>query len=188
MADPFTARIEWFSPDPRAILPLDRMHVPRTLARAVRGGRFSIRSDTAFEAVMRACAAPRRDDPLTWIDERLVHAYGDLFERGHAHSVEAWLGETLVGGLYGVHVGAAFFGESMFIRPDRGGSQSSKVCLVHLVRWLRHRGFMLLDIQFRNPHLEQFGCIEIPRDDYLRRLEDAVDRAVSWGAFRVLPD
>lgn len=183
MADPETGEIGWFDPSPRGVLPLDAFHVPRNLARAVRREPFGIRSDSAFEEVMRACAAPRRDEPESWIDERLIAAYVGLHERGAAHSVEAWLGDTLVGGLYGVHVGAAFFGESMFVRPDLGGSGASKICLVHLVGHLRRRGFALLDTQFTNEHLEQFGCIEIDRAEYHRILADAVGRPVGWEPF-----
>ena len=134
MADPETGALDWFSPDPRAILPLDDFRTPRTVQRAVRSGRFDVRSDVDFAAVMRACAAPRADEPLSWIDERLVESYVGLHEIGHAHSVEAWRDGRLVGGLYGVSLGAAFFGESMFVRPDEGGTDASKVCLVHLVR------------------------------------------------------
>lgn len=173
--------IYFYSPDPRAIFPLDRFHVPRNVARLVRQGKFEVRSDTAFEPVMRACAAPRRDEPQTWINEEMITAYVELFERGCAHTVEAWLGGTLVGGLYGVHVGAAFCGESMFIRPELGGSNASKVCLVHLVQRLNAQGFHLLDTQFWNEHLDQFGCVEIPREQYLRQLAAAVQVDVEWG-------
>src|SRR5262245_49632253 len=117
MADPLTGAVRWYHPDPRAIVPLDEFHVPRNLAREVRRGRFEIRCDTAFEQVMRACAAPRPDDDQTWIDDRLVEAYVGLHRAVHAHSVEAWHDERLVGGLYGVHVDGAFMGESMFCRP-----------------------------------------------------------------------
>jgi len=184
MADPTTGQMGWYSPDPRGIIPLTGFRIPRNLARAVRQGRFSIRSDAAFEAVMRACARPRSRDDLPWIDERLISAYVGLHRLGCAHSVEAWLGEELVGGLYGVQIGAAFFGESMFVFPKLGGSNASKICLVHLVDHLRRRGFTLLDTQFVNEHLQQFGCLEIPRADYLRRLADAIARPVSWDPFR----
>jgi leucyl/phenylalanyl-tRNA--protein transferase len=168
MANPHTGEIEWYSPDPRAIFPLEAFHIPRSLGRLVRGGRFDIRCDTSFEEVMRACAAPRSDDPQGWID---------------AHSLEAWHEGKLVGGLYGVHVGGAFFGESMFTRPDLGGSNASKICLVHLVRWLRRRGFALLDTQFHTEHLAQFGCVEIPRGEYMQRLRQATGLKISWGIF-----
>ncbi len=188
MANPEAGAIEWFNPDPRAILPLDAFHVPATLSREVRKGRFEIRCDTVFEVVMRACAAPRSPDDLTWIDGAMIEAYVRLHEQGSAHCLEAWLGDQLVGGLYGVHVGGAFFGESMFSRPDLGGTNASKVCLVHLVGWMRHRGFTLLDTQFGTEHLEQFGCVEIDRRQYLLQLADAVQRDVAWGDFQVRPD
>ncbi len=188
MANPEAGAIEWFNPDPRAIIPLDAFHVPATLSREVRKDRFEIRCDTVFEVVMRACAAPRAPDDLTWIDDAMIEAYVRLHEQGSAHCLEAWRGDQLVGGLYGVHVGGAFFGESMFSRPDLGGTNASKVCLVHLVGWLRHRRFTLLDTQFGTQHLEQFGCVEIDRRQYLVRLANAVQRDVVWGDFRVRPD
>jgi leucyl/phenylalanyl-tRNA--protein transferase len=183
MADPITGEMGWYSPDPRGILPLAGFRVPRNLARAVRQGRFDIRCDTSFGEVMRACSRPRSRDDLPWIDDRLITAYVGLHRLGRAHSVEAWRNGKLVGGLYGVHIGAAFFGESMFVIPKLGGTNASKICLVHLVGHMRRRGFMLLDTQFINPHLRQFGCIEIPRDEYVRRLADAIARPVDWGAF-----
>jgi leucyl/phenylalanyl-tRNA--protein transferase len=190
MVDPDLDRIDWFHPDPRGILPLhppEAIHVPRNLAREVRKGRFAIRSDAAFESVMRECATARSLDNRSWMNERLLQAYLELFKLGHAHSIEAWLGEPphqeLVGGLYGVHVGGAFFGESMFSRPAKGGSNSSKVCLVHLVRWLRSRGFLLLDTQFANEHLEQFGCVEIPAAEYHQVLAKAIAANATWGEF-----
>jgi leucyl/phenylalanyl-tRNA--protein transferase len=181
MVDPQTGEIDWYSPDPRGIIPLDGFRVPDSLARLVRGDRFEIRVDTAFEQVIRACAAPRADDRLTWIDQRLIEAYTALHRRGHAHCIEAYREGRLVGGLYGVSLGAAFFGESMFVRAELGGSNASKVALVWLVRHLRQRGYELLDTQFWNPHLEQFGCTEIPRADYLRRLASALRRDDRWG-------
>ena len=188
MANPEAGAIEWFNPDPRAIIPLDTFHVPASLSREVRKGRFEIRCDRVFEGVMRACAAPRAPDDLTWIDDAMIEAYVRLHEEGSAHSLEAWRDDQLVGGLYGVHLGGAFFGESMFSRPDLGGTNASKVCLVHLVDWMRHREFTLLDTQFGTEHLEQFGCVEIERRQYLVRLADAVQRDVAWGDFRVRPD
>ena len=177
-------RLDWFSPDPRAILPLhppDAFHIPRNLQREVRRGNFEIRSDTSFEQVMKECSMPRDNEgDASWIDQRLIRCYVALHERGFAHSLEAWRAGELVGGLYGVHIGGAFFGESMFSRPRLGGSNSSKVCLVHLVRRLRERGFALLDSQFSNPHMEQFGIIEIPAEDYLAQLGEAVRLNVSW--------
>lgn len=188
MAEPRTGAIEWFCPDPRAILPIDRLLVPANLARLVRQRRFEIGCDTAFEHVIRACARPRVDDPLTWIDEPMIEAYCGLHDQGHAHSVEAWTDGTLVGGLYGVHVGSAFCGESMFVRPDLGGTNASKVCLVHLVEHLRRRRFTLLDTQFWNEHLDQFGCTEIPAREYLDRLQAGLDSPVQWGEFEEVED
>jgi leucyl/phenylalanyl-tRNA--protein transferase len=161
--------IRWFSPDPRGILPLETFHVPRRLARVVRQGPFRIEIDRAFESVMRACADADRDaeDPGSWISDEIVRSYCALHERGVAHSVEAWIGDRLVGGLYGVALGGAFFGESMFHRE----TDASKVVLVALVERLRSRGYTLLDTQWVTGHLEQFGAIEIPRSRYLRLLD-----------------
>ncbi len=182
MADARTGEIHWYSPDPRAILPLDEFHVPRSLARRVRSGRFEITSDLAFERVMRACAEPGTDRESSWIDGRLIEVYVELFELGLAHSVEAWRDGELVGGLYGVHLGAVFFGESMFSRPARGGTDASKVCLVRLVERLRGGGFELLDAQFRTPHLARFGFVEVSRAAYLRRLARALRREARWAS------
>jgi leucyl/phenylalanyl-tRNA--protein transferase len=181
MGDPDTGRIDWFSPDPRGIIPLNQFHVPKNLAREVRKGRFDVRFDTAFEQVMRGCAIDRNHLNRSWIDETIIHAYCQLHRHGFAHSVEAWLADELVGGLYGVHIGGAFFGESMFNRSDLGGTNSSKICLVHLVARLRHRGFILLDTQFWNEHLDQFGCLEISADQYLRQLTNAIRVKITWG-------
>jgi len=162
--------IGWFSPDPRGILPLEAAHVPARLARTVRQGRFAITIDREFGAVMAACASGRPEG--TWINSEIVDAYMALHRLGHAHSVEVRLDDRLVGGLYGVRLGGAFFGESMFHRvPD-----ASKVALVTLVKQLRDRGFSLLDVQWVTPHLARFGAVEIPRAEYLRRLERAVAR------------
>lgn len=183
MVDPDRDFIEWFHPDPRGIIPLkpvEAFHIPRNLAREVRKAKFTIRTDTAFERVMRECATDRTRFNRSWMNERLLAAYVKLFDIGHAHSIEAWLDESLVGGLYGVHIGGAFFGESMFSRPAIGGSNSSKVCLVHLVQHLRKRGFGLLDTQFSNDHLDQFGCMEIDAEAYHNLLAEAVALDVSW--------
>ncbi len=160
--------IQWFSPDPRAIIPLDAFHVPKRLARVIRRGGFTIRIDSVFEQVIRACAADRDpDDPGSWIDEEIIESYCALHERGVAHSVESWQGERLVGGLYGVALGGAFFGESMFHHV----TGASKVALVALVERLRARGFRLLDTQWATEHLVQFGAVEIPRRRYLKLLD-----------------
>ncbi len=174
-----SAGVEWFCPDPRALLPLDeRFRVRRSLAKRVRHAGFTMTRDRAFAEVIARCAQPRPDAPETWISDELAAVYVELHRRGHAHSVEAWRVDELVGGLYGVSVGAAFCGESMFSRePD-----ASQVCLVHLVEHLRQRGYALLDTQFVNPHLEQFGVYEIPAEQYLRDLADAVRQPVTWEA------
>jgi leucyl/phenylalanyl-tRNA---protein transferase len=159
--------IRWFSPDPRAIIELDAFHEPKNLAQLRRSGRFEIRIDTAFEEVMRACA----DRPEgTWISEPIIRVYGELHRRGVAHSVESWREGALEGGLYGVALGGVFFGESMFYRS----TDASKVALAALVERLRTRGYQLLDVQFLTPHLATFGAIEISRDDYTRRLREAL--------------
>jgi leucyl/phenylalanyl-tRNA--protein transferase len=161
--------IGWFSPDPRAIIPLDdRFHVPHGLQRRLKKNPFQVSFDQDFERVMRECAAKRREG--TWISEEILESYCRLHQLGHAHSVEARLHSKLVGGLYGVHIGGAFFGESMFHRV----TDASKVALVALVERLRERGFTLLDTQWVTPHLAQFGTTEIPRREYLRLLRRAV--------------
>ena len=159
-------RIEWFSPDPRGILPLGIFHAPARLKRVVRQARFEIRVNTAFEAVMRACSA--REE--TWITEDILSSYVALHRLGFAHSVETWQDDNLVGGLYGVAIGGAFFGESMF----HTATDASKVALVALVERLRSRGFALLDTQWVTPHLIQFGATEVPRTEYLERLTAAL--------------
>jgi leucyl/phenylalanyl-tRNA--protein transferase len=170
--------IGWFSPDPRGIIPLDTFHVPSRLARVSRSGTFEIRIDTAFEAVMRACA--ERPEDGTWISEEILEAYLALFRLGAAHSVETWHAGRLVGGLYGVHLGAAFFGESMFHRER----DASKVALVALVDRMNRRGFTLLDTQWVTPHLLQFGALEIPREEYLQRLHAALHKPCEFGGSR----
>ena len=169
MADRFGV-IRWFTADPRGVFPLDTFHVPQTLRQVVRQGRFEVRVNHAFEKVMRACAK-RRDDG-TWINDELVAAYVRLHRLGFAHSVECWRDGQLAGGLYGVSLGAAFFGESMFHRQ----TDASKVALVHLVERLRERGYELLDTQASTPHLRQFGCVDVPAEEYLRRLRRALER------------
>ena len=165
--------IRWYSPDPRGIIPLDAFHVPSRLARVIRSGRFRIEVDRDFPAVIRACADVNRrdDDPGTWIDGEILASYLALHQRGLAHSVEAWEADQLVGGLYGVALGGAFFGESMFHRA----TDASKVALAALVDRMRTRGFTLLDVQWVTRHLERFGAIEIPRHEYLELLQQALD-------------
>jgi leucyl/phenylalanyl-tRNA---protein transferase len=164
--------IRWFSPDPRGVIPLDRFHVPQRVARIRRQGRFTEEIDRAFEAVIRACAEIERDrdDPGTWITEEIIESYCALHDRGIAHSVETWRNGRLVGGLYGVTLGGAFFGESMFHRE----ANASKVALMALVDRLRARGYTLLDTQWTTAHLEQFGAIEMPRYAYLKQLEKSL--------------
>jgi leucyl/phenylalanyl-tRNA--protein transferase len=159
--------IEWFSPDPRAILPLHEFHVPHTLERVFAKGKFQIRLDISFAEVMRECA--RR--PETWINDEIIASYLRLHQLGHAHSIEAWRDGKLAGGLYGVAIGGAFFGESMFHHVR----DASKVALLALVEHLRARKFTLLDTQWVTPHLQQFGAIEIPRAKYLHLLTTAVN-------------
>ena len=160
--------IGWFSPDPRGVIPLEAFHLPARLARVLRQGRFEITVDRAFEDVMRACS--ERPDDGTWISEAIVECYVTLHRLGLAHSVEVRRDGRLVGGLYGVHLGGAFFGESMFHRE----TDASKVALAALVDRLRRRGFRLLDVQWLTPHLAQFGAVEIPRAAYLRQLQQAL--------------
>jgi len=160
--------IGWFSPDPRGVLPLDAFHAPSRLLRTAHSGRFDVRIDTAFEATMRACAEDREEG--TWISEEILESYLALHRLGLAHSVEVWQGTVLAGGLYGVHLGGAFFGESMFHRVR----DASKVALVALVERMRHQAFTLLDIQWVTPHLAQFGATEIPRRVYLQQLARAL--------------
>ena len=162
----------WWCPDPRAILPLDGLHVPRRLARRLRQADHEIRVDTVFERVMRACDERRPDG--SWIHEGMVEAYTELHRRGHAHCLEVWQEGALVGGIYGVAVGGAFAAESMFHRVR----DMSKVALVHLVGRLLARGYGLLDVQFLTPHLQRFGAIEIKRDEYLQRLRACRDAPV----------
>jgi leucyl/phenylalanyl-tRNA--protein transferase len=170
--------IRWYSPDPRGIIPLESFRVPSRLGRVIRAGAFQIELNRAFDAVIRACAeSDRRDgDPGTWIDREIIDSYVELHRLGFAHSVEAWQDDRLVGGLYGVALGGAFFGESMF----HSKTDASKVALAALVEHLRARGFLLLDIQWVTPHLEQFGAVEIPRPTYLEMLEEAIALEVGF--------
>jgi leucyl/phenylalanyl-tRNA--protein transferase len=162
--------VYWIEPRRRGVLPLDAFHPPRSLRKALRRVAPELRVDGAFEAVVRACAEPVPERPRTWLNAELVDLYVQLHRAGHAHSVEVWREGRLVGGLYGVHLGGAFFGESMFSRVR----DASKVALVELVGRLRAGGFVLLDTQFVTDHLQRFGAIEISRADYLRRLRAAL--------------
>jgi leucyl/phenylalanyl-tRNA--protein transferase len=168
--------IGWFSPDPRGILPIDTFRVPSRLARVVRQQRFEIGIDRDFAGVIRACAELRGEG--TWISDEIIDGYLALHRLGLAHSVETWQGGRVVGGLYGVHLGGAFFGESMFHRV----TDASKVALVALVDRLERGGFTLLDVQWVTPHLQQFGAIEISRKDYLARLRRALGKEARFKA------
>ncbi|RUP13072.1 MAG: leucyl/phenylalanyl-tRNA--protein transferase [Methylobacterium sp.] len=171
----------WVEPKARGVLPLDAFRVPRRLARTVRSDQFVVRCDTDFEAVIDGCAAPRRDSERTWINARIRELYGALFDLGHVHTVEVYAGADgrLVGGLYGVSLGAAFFGESMFHEVR----DASKVALVHLMARLRAGHYRLADTQFVTDHLTQFGAEEVPRHVYKRRLAEALDQVADWNVW-----
>lgn len=169
-------RIVFVDPDKRGVLPLDEFHMPRSLRKTIKRGLFEVRCDTAFAEVLVGCAettSKRRD---TWINPEIERLYNQLYRLGFAHSVETWRGDALVGGLYGVALGAAFFGESMFSRE----TDASKVALAALVERLRHGGFTLLDTQFLTEHLARFGAREVPREAYRRMLEDAIVRDAAF--------
>ena len=167
----------WIEPQKRGVIPLADFHVPRRLARTVRAERFEIRVDYGFDAVISACARPAQGRAKTWINRRIRKLYGDLFARGHCHTVEAWRDGKLVGGLYGVRLGRAFFGESMFHFEN----DASKVALTHLVALLKRADFRLLDAQFMTEHLWQFGAVEIERERYQRVLADALHGNAEFG-------
>jgi leucyl/phenylalanyl-tRNA--protein transferase len=172
MAESRDGPVFWLSPDPRAVLPLDRFHVPRRLAQTIRARKFRVTTDLAFERVVDGCARPQ-----TWISAEIRAAYVELHRRGVAHSIECWKGDRLAGGLYGVHLGGAFMAESKFhVERD-----ASKVALAALVEHLRRIGATLCDLQFLTPHLLRFGAEEIPRAEYLRRLAAALEVRASWG-------
>lgn len=201
MADPDSGSLDWYIADPRGLIDLDpasehAFHVPRRLAKTVRSGKFRVTSDRAFGRVIRECAAPRppafhqlaetEDDNPTWIDERIIDIFERLHAAGLAHSVEAWLDPEdrppeLVGGLYGLALGGAFFAESKFSRPALGGRDASKVCLVSLVDRLRRGGFTLLDVQFWNPHLDQFNVRQVEHKAYMGMLAEALEVEAAWG-------
>jgi leucyl/phenylalanyl-tRNA--protein transferase len=168
-------RTRWYTADPRGVVPLDRFHIPKTLAQLLKRDPplYEVRINFDFEAVMRGCMQQRPD---TWISEDLVRAYVRLHQMGFAHSVEAWRDGELAGGLYGVSLGAAFFGESMFHRR----TDASKVAMVHLVGRLREREFELLDSQATTEHLRRFGCVDIPAADYLKQLDRALRKTRSF--------
>ncbi len=173
MADPSENNaIYWYSPDPRGVLPLTSFHIPDTLAKLVRRAYYDVVFDRDFETVIRACA--ERDE--TWISEEIIQLYVALYRAGYAHSVECYRDDELAGGLYGVTLRGAFFGESMFHRQR----DASKVALVYLVNHLRRRGFVLLDTQYSTPHLERFGVVEISKKEYESRLADALAISAQW--------
>lgn len=169
--------LAWFSPDPRAVFELDQLHIPRRLKRRLRNGGYKVTTNQAFDQVMASCAAPREDEPGTWITPELATAYHQLHALGYAHSVEVWHCEELVGGLYGVSIGGFFSGESMFHRHR----DASKIAICHLIRHLDQQGFTLFDIQQSSLHCSMMGAIEIGRDDYLQRLRKATVADVSFG-------
>jgi leucyl/phenylalanyl-tRNA---protein transferase len=160
----------WIEPERRGILPLDRVHIPKRLARTIRSGGFEVKIDRNFEAVIDGCAAPRSGRRSTWINGRIRSLYRELFALGHCHTIEVWQDGALTGGLYGVHLGRAFFGESMFSRAR----DASKIALVYLVARLKYGGFTLLDTQFVTGHLARFGAIEVSREEFQRFLEAAL--------------
>jgi leucyl/phenylalanyl-tRNA--protein transferase len=170
----------WIEPELRGVIPIDGFHVPARLARTVRTTRFTVRVDRAFDAVVEGCAEPKIDRARTWINTRIRKIYRALYAEGHCHTVEVYDGDDLVGGLYGVSLGRAFFGESMFHRAR----DASKIALVHLVARLKAGGYCLLDTQFVTDHLKTFGAVELPKKQYHRLLEDAL---VGEGDFATLP-
>ncbi len=166
----------WYSPEPRAIIPLDTYKPPKSLRPLINKKYFDIRINANFEAVMRGCATCRRGSDETWISEEIITAYTGLNKMGMAHSVEAYLNDTLVGGLYGVAIGGAFFGESMFyIEPN-----ASKIAFHYLIQVLRKQGFELLDTQFINDNVKRFGAIEIPKSLYLNLLKKAIKKKIGF--------
>jgi len=168
--------VHWVCPSTRCVLPLEEFHIPRRLKRTIRHGSFLIRFNTAFADVLKGCAAPRPGHPETWINPEIERAFCQLHDMGFAHSVEVWRDKALVGGLYGLAIGGAFFGESMFSSVR----DASKVALVYLFARLKFCGFSLLDAQFMTDHLQQFGAIEISDQDYLQRLDHAIRRQVMF--------
>lgn len=168
----------WIEPEKRGVIPLDRFYLPSRLARTVRSDRFTVTVDRDFDGVLEGCAEPRPGRPRTWINTRIRVLYRKLHERRHCHSIEVYAGESLVGGLYGVTLGRAFFGESMFHRAR----DASKVALVHLVARLKAGGFKLLDTQFVTDHLRSFGAIEVPRRQYHKLLEAALAGEADFAA------
>lgn len=182
MGDPEDGSLAFYTCDPRAVIPLEAgaLHMSDSLRRRVRSGRFRITVDTHFRDVIDRCARDRSAENRTWITPLIQKAYVLLHREGHAHSLEAWRDGRLVGGLYGVAIGGAFFGESMFSMPSEGGTDASKVCFVHLVERLRAKGFILLDCQYANAHTRSLGAVEMPVESYTVRLEEALRMTVSF--------
>lgn len=176
MAEGKRGRIYWYAPDPRAIIPIYTYKPQKSLRPFINQKKFNIRFNTSFEQVMQFCATPRKDDENTWISEEIIRAYTQLHKMGYAHSVEAFEGEELVGGLYGVALGGAFFGESMFyLKPN-----ASKVAFYYLIEQLKKQGFEMLDTQFMNDNVERYGAVEIPREDYMLLLEKALLKRITF--------
>src|SRR5690349_23289525 len=171
-------RLFLVDPDLRGVLPLDRFHVSKSLRKTILSDVFTVRADTAFTRVVELCAEAAPDRPSTWINSPIVNLYSALHRMGHAHSIECWIGDELVGGLYGVSLQAAFFGESMFSRV----TDASKVALAHLVARLRKGGFRLLDTQFVTPHLLRFGVEEVPREEFHKLLDAALWHEADFGS------
>ena len=183
MADHRNGEIQWYAANPRAVLPLDQFKASHSLRQRLRRGDYEIRTDTAFADVIRSCASPRKTQKDTWINDQIIEAFIEAHDQGFAHSIEAWTkpktpadAPRLVGGLYGLHLGGAFFGESMFSTA----TDASKVCLHHLVARLKSRGFALLDVQMNSEHMAQFGTIDIPREEYESQLAKAIEMDVRW--------
>lgn len=173
-ADPIT----WWSPDPRSVIPLDHFHVPRRLAQKMRQGRYEITLNKAFHQVIEGCSNPTPGRGETWISREFIRAYGELHELGHAHSVECWMDGELAGGVYGVALGGLFAGESMFhVRSD-----ASNFALIHLLEIARDLGFTLFDVQVANDHTRRFGATDIPRPEYLSRLNEAIAHSVIFAS------
>lgn len=172
MADPASGEIAWYSPNPRTIFELSEFKIPRSLKLTIKKGFFEVRLNTQFEEVMRGCAARNE----TWISEDIVASYVQLHRLGFGHSVECWHDGELAGGLYGVAIGGAFFGESMFSRKR----DASKVALVYLTEHLKEQNFELLDTQYSTPHLIRFGAKEIPKSEYMKRLERAIAKQCTF--------
>jgi len=174
----------WVSPEKRGTIPLDAVHISRSLRKTLKSHPYSVKVDTDFAAVVEGCATAGTERDTTWINAEIRRLYGELFKRGYVHTVEVWDGPALVGGLYGVSIGAAFFGESMFHRK----TDCSKIAMAHLLERLRAGGYRLCDTQFVTDHLRTFGGIEIPREDYELRLADALQHEADWGALDRAPN